>query len=94
MKLRALDDTYYEGQRKKGDVFEADDVNGRVLVEIIKSCEKVDAMQTRAMKAEDPKPAPQPEPQQPQAGLMTTESADALVQKKRTYKRRDIQAEE
>jgi hypothetical protein len=95
MKLRALNDTYYEGPRKKGDEFEADDVNGRVLVELVKSCEKVDDMQTRAMKAEDPQPADNPQPQQPQpqAGPMTTESAEALMPKKREYKRRDMRSE-
>jgi hypothetical protein len=96
MKLRALQDTYFEAPRKKGDVFDADDVNGRVLVEIIGSCEKVDDMPKQQTKAETPPvpqtPAPVEAPKY-EAAAMTTDNVEPLV-KRRNYKRRDLRAED
>ena len=81
MKLVALCEVYYAGTTyKPGEEFEADDrdgVNVRILIGLEK-VKKVEALETRAMKAEEPIVEPPADDTSP----------------KRRYKRRDLAAED
>jgi hypothetical protein len=98
-RLVALADAFYNGRTyHAGESFDCEDMWVPVLIglgstrlEDLPPVPKPSApqLQTRALKAEDEKPPAKP---------MTTQNTDALVppprNKKKTYKRRDMRAED
>jgi hypothetical protein len=93
-KIRALEDMYCDSrQRYKGELFELPEQFAKVLVLI----GKAENAEQEAQQPREPTPPPEPKPPPPPPQVMSTQSAEEIVEsppKKKRYMRRDMRAED